>query len=373
MDKAKRYFAILGAITGGISGFYLLIPLGLFFKREFAIFESSGIILFLATIVSVLFFFVGPPVAIIVKKSVKWLENHMVKMALQDILVGVGGLIIGLIISNLITPSLKGIPIVGSILPFIAMVLLGYIGIVVARSKKEDLFAISPQGFRNITKTLSGAKKKNPAAEGGFSTGKILDTSTIIDGRIADVCRTGFLEGPVIIPNFVLDELRHIADSSDNLKRNRGRRGLDILNQMQKEACVEVLMQDWDEDADSEVDLQLLKMAKATGALIITTDFNLAKIAEFQEVGVLNINRLANALKPIVSAGEELVIQIIKEGKEAGQGIGYLEDGTMVVVEQAKKFVGKDIPIVVTNCHTTPAGRMIFGKFNAGDWADEHE
>jgi len=373
LEKAGRYFAIFGALVGGISGFYLMIPLAVFFKREFSLFESGGMILLMAGVVSVIFFFAGPPIAILVKKGVKWLENRMVKMALQDILVGAGGLIIGLIISNLITPSLSRIPIVGSVLPSVAMVLLGYIGIVVARSKKDDIFAISPRRFRSMARTLSGAKKNNPAAEGGFSTGKILDTSTIIDGRIADVCRTGFMEGPVIIPNFVLDELRRIADSSDNMKRNKGRRGLDILNEMQKEAPVEILMQDWEEDLDLDVDLRLLKMAKATGALIITTDFNLAKIAEFQEVGVLNINQLANALKPIVSAGEELVIHIIKEGKEPGQGIGYLEDGTMVVVEQAKRFVGENISIMVTNCHTTPAGRMIFAKPKVTDRADEYD
>lgn len=362
MEKAGRYFAILGALVGGIAGFYLLIPIAVFFNREPSIIESAGILLLFAGIVAVLFFFIGPPATVLVRKGVKWLENRMVKMALQDILVGVGGLIVGLIISNLITPSLSRIPIVGSVLPSIAMVLLGYIGIVVARSKKDDILAITPRSFRNMAKTLSGIKKGNPAADGGFSTGKILDTSSIIDGRIADICRTGFIEGPVIIPNFVLDELRRIADSSDNMKRNKGRRGLNILNEMQKDAYVEVVMQDWEEEPDLDVDLRLLKMARATGARIITTDYNLAKIAEFQEVGVLNINQLANALKPIVSAGEELVIHIIKEGKEPGQGVGYLEDGTMVVVEQAKRFVGEDITVMVTNCHTTPAGRMIFAK-----------
>jgi uncharacterized protein YacL len=371
LEKAGRYFALLGAIIGGIAGFYLLIPIAVFFNRELSILESAGILLVFAGIIAAIFYFVGPPAAVLVRKGIKWLENRMVKMSLQDILVGVGGLIVGLIISNLITPSLSRIPIVGSVLPSIAMVLLGYIGIVVARSKKEDILAITPRSFRDMAKTLSAARKGNPASEGGFSTGKILDTSSIIDGRISDICRTGFVEGPLIVPNFVLDELRRIADSSDNLKRNKGRRGLNILNDMQKEAHVEVVMQDWEEDADLDVDLRLLKMAKATGAKIITTDYNLAKIAEFQEVGVLNINQLANALKPIVSAGEELVIHIIKEGKEPGQGVGYLDDGTMVVVEQAKKYVGEDITVMVTNCHTTPAGRMIFAKPKATGRDDE--
>lgn len=361
LEKSGRYFAIFGAIVGGTSAFYLLSPLSDYFKREFSLVESEGMMLLSAGVVAVIFFFAGPPIAVLVRKGVKWLENRMVKMALQDILVGVGGLIIGLIIANLIAPSLARIPIAGSFLPAIALILFGYIGIVVARSKKDDIFAITPWRFRNI-KDSSGNKGKKSASRGGFSAAKILDTSTIIDGRIADICRTGFMEGPVVIPNFVLDELRRIADSSDNMKRNKGRRGLDILNAMQKEVPIEISIQDWEEDPDQDVDLRLLKMAKATGALIITTDFNLAKIAEFQEVGVLNINQLANALKPIVSAGEELIIHVIKEGKEPGQGVGYLEDGTMVVVEQARKFVGEDMAIVVTNCHTTPAGRMIFAK-----------
>ncbi len=373
MEKSGRYFGIFGALVGGTSAFYLLAPLSRFFKRGFSLFESAGMILLGAGVIAVIFFFAGPPIAILVRKGVKWLENRMVKMALQDILVGAGGLIIGLIIANLIAPSLARIPIVGSFLPSIALVLFGYIGIVVARSKKEDIFAISPWRFRNMVRGSSRAKGKTPGGHGGVSAAKILDTSTIIDGRIADICRTGFMEGPVVIPDFVLDELRRIADSSDNMKRNKGRRGLDILNLMQKELPIEILIQDWEEDPDQDVDLRLLKMAKATDALIITTDFNLAKIAEFQDVGVLNINQLANALKPIVSAGEELIIHVIKEGKEPGQGVGYLEDGTMVVVEQARKYVGEDMPIVVTNCHTTPAGRMIFAKPKSLERAEEYD
>ncbi|HHW19306.1 MAG TPA: TRAM domain-containing protein [Firmicutes bacterium] len=373
MEKVGRYFAVFGALLGGIAAFYLLPPLSKLLKVEFRIYESAGIIVLTSAVFAVLFFFTAPPTAILVEKSIKWLENRVTRLSLQDIAVGVGGLIIGLIIANLIAPSLAKIPIVGSFLPSIALVILGYIGISVARSKKDDILALSPWRFRQAGKVSTGTKGMKSELSFGSPSVKLLDTSTIIDGRIADICKTGFIEGPIVIPTFVLDELRRIADSSDNLKRNKGRRGLDILNVLQKDVPLEISIQDWKEDPEQDVDFRLLKMAKALGARIITTDFNLAKIAEFQEVGVLNINQLANALKPIVSAGEELPIHILKEGKEPGQGVGYLEDGTMVVVEQARRHIGETITVVVTNCHTTPAGRMIFARPKYLDKVDEDD
>ena len=371
MEKSGRYFAVFGAIVGGVSAFYLLGPISDFLGRSFTIYESGGAILVIAGVLATLFYLIGPPIAVLVKKGVKSLENQMVKMAFQDILVGVFGLIVGLIIANLIAPSLARIPFAGSFLPSIALVLLGYIGMSVALSKKDDVLAVTKR-FRISEKANTNPSGERAEKEVRSSSGvpKILDTSSIIDGRIADICKTGFVEGPIIIPDFVLDELRHIADSSDNMKRSKGRRGLDILNAMQKELPIEVSVLEWTEDPDLDVDLRLLKMAMATGGVIVTTDFNLAKVAELQEVGVLNINQLANALKPIVSTGEELVIRLIKEGKEPGQGVGYLEDGTMVVVEDARRLVGEEVPIVVTNCHTTPAGRMIFAKLKSVDLAE---
>jgi len=368
LRKAARYFAIFGALIGGVSAFYMLTPIGAFLKTQLNVYESAGIVLLTSAIFSVIFFFSGPPLAIFTQKGITWLVNRVVKMSLQDIAVGVGGLIVGLIIANLIAPSLSKIPVAGSFLPSIALVIFGYVGIVVARSKKEDIIALVPWRLRHAQRASPSSKKGNFSA--GYPCAKLLDTSTIIDGRITDICETGFIEGPIIIPNFVLDELRRIADSSDNLKRNKGRRGLDVLNRLQKDVPLEISIQDWNEDPDQDVDLRLLKMAKAVGGRIITTDFNLAKIAEFQEVGVLNINQLANALKPIVSAGEELAIHILREGKEPGQGVGYLEDGTMVVVEQARKHIGETICVIVTNCHTTPAGRMIFAKVKHCDKAE---
>ncbi|HHY05143.1 MAG TPA: TRAM domain-containing protein, partial [Thermoanaerobacterales bacterium] len=191
---------------------------------------------------------------------------------------------------------------------------------------------------------------------------KILDTSVIIDGRIADICKTGFIEGTLVIPNFVLEELRHIADSSDTLKRNRGRRGLDILNKIQKELNIDVDIYEGDFEDINEVDSKLVKLAQVLDGKIITNDFNLNKVAEFQNVQVLNINELSNAVKPVVLPGEEMVVQVIKDGKETGQGVAYLDDGTMIVVDGGKKHIGETIGVMVTSVLQTAAGRMIFAR-----------
>ena len=191
---------------------------------------------------------------------------------------------------------------------------------------------------------------------------KILDTSVIIDGRIADICQTGFLEGIIVIPQFVLEELQHIADSSDVLKRNRGRRGLDILNRIQKELPIEVQIYEGDFEEIQEVDSKLVKLAKISNGIVVTNDFNLNKVCDLQSVQVLNINDLANAVKPVVLPGEELRVQVIKDGKEQKQGIAYLDDGTMIVVEEGRNYIGKSIEVLVTSVLQTSAGRMIFAK-----------
>lgn len=204
------------------------------------------------------------------------------------------------------------------------------------------------------------------AAEQKITSGKdllkILDTSAIIDGRIADLCKTGFLEGVLIIPHFVLNELQKIADSSDPLRRNRGRRGLDILNKIQKENQVAVRIFDMDYEDLAEVDTKLLRLARELEAKVVTNDFNLNKVAELYGVEVLNINDLSNAIKPVVLPGEEMIVHVLRDGKEYGQGIGYLEDGTMIVVESGKNFIGLNIEILVTSVLQTSAGRMIFAK-----------
>ena len=201
-----------------------------------------------------------------------------------------------------------------------------------------------------------------PAAS---SPSKILDTSVIIDGRIADVCETGFLDGILLVPQFVLNELQYIADSSDPLKRNRGRKGLDILQRIQKGVHVKVVITAADFPDVREVDLKLIELAKQTSSKILTNDFNLNKVAQLRGVEVLNINELANSLKPVVLPGESMKVFIIKEGKEPNQGVGYLDDGTMVVVDNAKRLIGKTVDIVVTSVLQTTAGKMFFGRFES--------
>jgi uncharacterized protein YacL len=192
---------------------------------------------------------------------------------------------------------------------------------------------------------------------------KILDTSVIIDGRVADLCDTGFVDGTLVVPQFVLKELQLVADSSDSMKRNRGRRGLDILHRMQKMTGIEVVISDVDFPEVREVDLKLIELARSLNGKIVTNDFNLNKVAQLRGVGVLNINELANALKPVVLPGELMKVFILKEGKEYNQGVAYLDDGTMVVVDNARKMISKTIDIVVTSVLQTTAGKMIFGRY----------
>jgi uncharacterized protein YacL len=192
---------------------------------------------------------------------------------------------------------------------------------------------------------------------------RVLDTSVIIDGRIADICETGFMDGTLVIPQFVLKELQFVADSSDSMKRNRGRRGLDILQKIQKMAGVDVMISDVDFPDVKEVDLKLIELARTLEGKIVTNDFNLNKVAQLRGVSVLNINELANSLKPVVLPGELMKVFILKEGKEYNQGVAYLDDGTMVVVDNARKMIGKTIDVVVTSVLQTTAGKMIFGRF----------
>jgi uncharacterized protein YacL len=196
---------------------------------------------------------------------------------------------------------------------------------------------------------------------------KILDTSVIIDGRIADICDSGFIEGVLVVPTFVLNELQLIADSADSIKRNRGRRGLDILNRMQKDSSIKVKISDIDFQDTHEVDTKLVKLGKVMKAKVITNDFNLNKVAEFHGVDVLNINELSNALKPVVLPGEDMRVTLIKEGKDPNQAIGYLDDGTMIVVENGRRRLNYDVDVVVTSVLQTTAGRMIFARIK-----DEH-
>lgn len=295
------------------------------------------------------------PMAAVVSLA-RWSEGKLHRMPPQELIGGAIGLITGLIIANLFSPSLHNLPVVGAYLPLAANIFLAYLGWSVG--KKE----VIPGIFTALPRLASKEKGGSQAGAASVRRGNILDTSVIIDGRIADICHTGFLEGPIIIPGFVLEELRHIADSSDLLKRNRGRRGLDILNRLRQEPDLRVEILERDYDDLNEVDSKLVRLAQEIRGQIITNDFNLNKVAVLQGVKVLNINDLANAVKPVVLPGEEMPVQIIKDGKETGQGVGYLEDGTMIVVEGGRKYIGQTIVVVVTSVLQTSAGRMIFGR-----------
>lgn len=293
---------------------------------------------------------------------VKWFEDRIVKAPVTDILFGSLGLIFGLIVAFLAGLAINHIeiPIVNEFVPILLTLLLGYLGFQVGFKKRDELTNLF--SFTRASKKKTSGDLGDDHEQASSKRLKILDTSVIIDGRIADICRTGFLEGILVIPHFVLAELQHIADSSDALKRNRGRRGLDTLNRIQKEVNIEVQMYEGDFDDVQEVDSKLVKLAKLLNGTVVTNDFNLNKVCEIQNVSVLNINDLANAVKPVVLPGEELNVQVIKDGKEYNQGVAYLDDGTMIVVEEGRDYIGKKIDVVVTSVLQTSAGRMIFAK-----------
>jgi len=291
-----------------------------------------------------------------------WVEDTLIKIPVGDLFFGSLGLIVGLVVAYLVTLPLQAISfrLVSQIVPLFLTVLLGYLGFQVGFRRREELTNIIYLNRRDKGKKVPTAEDIGKKSEG--TKPKILDTSVIIDGRIADICQTKFLEGPIVIPQFVLGELQYIADSSDALKRNRGRRGLDILNRIQKELPIEVEIYEGDFEDIPEVDSKLIRLTKELDGLLVTNDFNLNKVSDFQGVTVLNINDLANAVKPVVLPGEELVVQVIKDGKEQKQGIAYLDDGTMIVVEEGKDYIGKTIEVLITSVLQTSAGRMIFAK-----------
>jgi uncharacterized protein YacL len=272
--------------------------------------------------------------------------KRLIGAAIGSVLGIIGAYLFALVIRDSIPPGPTQ-----SFLQLLVMLLMAYVGLIVG-ANKGDLLNLTALGG------IFGGEKQSKKSY------KILDTSVIIDGRIADIAETGFLDGIIVIPQFVLRELQLVADSADSLKRNRGRRGLDILQRLQKVAFVEIEIVEDDFPAIREVDLKLIELAKLYEGKIITNDFNLNKVAQLQGVEVLNINELANSLKPIVLPGESMKVFILKEGKEYNQGVAYLDDGTMVVVDNARKVIGKTIDVSVTSVLQTTAGKMIFGKWD---------
>lgn len=275
-------------------------------------------------------------------------EKSLSAMSTQDLIAGTLGLFLGLIIANLVGLAFGSVPYIGPYVSVALSIILGYLGMHLVVSKKSEL-----AGWLHLHAEGSFDKKKNK----DHHTGKLLDTNVIIDGRVADIYRSGFLEGPIIVPVFVLEELQKIADSSDILKRNRGRRGLDILNHMRKNSKDDVIIVTNDVEDISEVDSKLVKLAREKNYKIVTNDYNLNKVAELQGVAVLNINDLAIAVKPAVIPGEQIFVQLVKSGKEEGQGVAYLEDGTMIVVENGSQCIGKEVPVIITSVLQTSAGK----------------
>ncbi len=279
---------------------------------------------------------------------IRWMRERLRTLAIEDI-VGAGiGLLIGLIASALLALPISLLPDpLGQLLPFVTSVILSYISASIALVRKNEIYSLL-MGQRRL-----GEHSLGPA-------GILVDSSAIIDGRVADLCRTGFIGGPLIVPNFVLRELQRIADSDDPLRRTRGRRGLDVLNRLQKESLIPIRFSDMDIEDISDVDGKLIHLGRMQSLPIMTTDFNLNRVAQLQGVTVLNLHDLAQAVRPLVQPGEELTIQLVHEGKEYGQGVGYLDDGTMVVVEEARELLGQKVQVIVSRVLPTTAGRLVF-------------
>ena len=294
----------------------------------------------------------------------KQIERILSRVPSQQLVAGTIGLLFGLIIANLIGMAFERVPIIGSYLPIALSAVLGYIGIRLGMDKGPDLYkamvSYTFRGLRSKGRTMKESKDKKSSPQ--TCSAKVLDTSVVIDGRILDIVNTGFLEGPFIVPVFVLEELQKLSDSADTLKRNRGRRGLDLLQTMREKLTDSMEIIDVDYEDLSEVDLKLIRLSMDKHWKLITNDFNLNKIATLQGVEVLNLNDLANAIKPKMMSGETLLVCIMKAGKEPHQGVAYLDDGTMIVVENGVDYVDQTVNVVVTSVLQTSAGRMIFAR-----------
>ena len=359
----RGIITILGGICG--YGIYQLIVFigglnGYDIEKSLSTSETIFVIVVLVFIFGLFFYRLFPLFTKGGRKAATNLESDLQKTSVNDLITTTVGLIIGLIVAFLINRGVFSsieIPVVNIVLNVASFIIFGALGIFVANSKAKEITSLWLTS-RRITSVGGRGNKKTDA------TPKIFDTSVIIDGRISDIMKTGFIEGPIVIPEFVLVELRHIADSSDSLKRNRGRRGLDVLNKIQSEYGVEISNTDDEKALEEipEVDVKLLKLAQIMNGQVVTNDFNLNKVAAIKGVPVLNINELANALKPVVLPGEEMILSLVKEGKERNQAVAYLDDGTMIVVEDGRKFIGQTMKVIVTSVLQTSAGRMIFAK-----------
>lgn len=354
MFKVLRYLTF---VFGGLIGILIAYGFGQVTSLELSKDVLVSIYAVFAIIFGIIFYLLFP---VIIKKLTDIFEDvrkKAQKTPTSDIVSAIVGLLVGLVIAFLISLPISNIelPVVGTLLSATITIFiyigLGFAGIKIAVDKKEELLK-----FKLFSREKSVKK--------GQSCPKILDTSVIIDGRIYDIVKTGFLEGPIIIPMFMVKELQYIADSEDPNRRQRGRRGLDILDLLKNEKDVEIKIVDKDYKNIKEVDHKLLKLTEDYHGKLITNDYNLNKVASLQQISILNINELALAVKPVVIQGEKLIVEVINRGKEPEQGLGYLSDGTMIVVEDGKDYIGQTIEATVTSILQTPAGKMIFTRKN---------
>ena len=347
-----RYIRVLGAALGGVVGL-ITATAG---RGMFSDIQYGGAVLAAWVVAWIVVGFGILPYLTVVPAT--WLIRRVEALSTAEFVTAIAGLLIGLLMGLLLGFPLAGFPEpFGTWLPLgVSLFLgLGLMGLTVA--KRRDLLTAA--------EAVGLVRRPDPDRGGGSGVGEpriVVDTSAIIDGRIAEIVESGFIYGTLVIPRFVLDELQHIADSSDTLRRNRGRRGLEILARMQKEPATPVEIVEDDVPDVAEVDAKLVALAKARSRVILTNDFNLNRVAELQGVRVMNINSLANAVKPAVLPGEELRVRVIQEGKEQGQGVGFLDDGTMIVVEGGARHIDKDLDVAVTRVLQTVAGRMIFAQ-----------
>lgn len=341
-------FRLIGMVAMGVGGVYLGIVLSGAAKEAPELWASVG-----GLVGSLIGLIVTP---YLTTRPARFLRNLISQMPSQTLVASIIGLVVGLIVAALISLPLSLLPSpLGQLLPFLGAIVFSWLGISVFVMRQHDLFSI-------LRERIPSGQNAEAATTPATATPNILlDTSVIIDGRIADICQTGFVSGTLLVPRFILNELQHIADSSDALRRNRGRRGLDILNHL-KESPIPVRITDMNVEGVREADDKLVILAKQLRCSILTTDYNLNKVAGIQGVTVLNINDLANAVKAVLLPGESLTVKVIQEGKEQGQGVGYLDDGTMVVVEDGRRYMSQTINVTVTKPLQTAAGRMIFAR-----------
>ena len=335
----------------------------------------------LCLLLGILFFLMSGGIIDQTMRLIAKMENRWSKLSTRQIFLTSAGVVMGLLVAYLVTQLIlsAGANLLTISLSALTYLVLGFVGMRMgysrgrkpsrrSRRQQESLLEVAEDWMDDEG---DGQEDADDAAgilsKRGGATRKYLDTSVIIDGRIADVAHAGFLEGEIVIPAFVLAELRHIADSADNLRRARGRRGLDVLSRLQKMDGLCIRVDDTDYSDVDEVDVKLLRLCREQGGAVVTNDYNLNKVAGVTGIRVLNINDLANAVKPMLVAGEELNVQVVREGKEPGQGVSFLDDGTMIVIEGGKRLVGERIPVVVTTVLQTSAGRMIFARLKEAE------